>query len=91
MDLTEALLADECIASANSCATPDHPMIDHLWAERLDLVDWLVALRPDTRFDLACELEGARRGAVETARRVRAHLRRLGSWRIRLRHPENTR
>ena len=35
MELTEALLADEAVAFADSCATPDHPMIDHLWRDRL--------------------------------------------------------
>src|SRR5262249_36529754 len=39
LDLTEALLADPAIARADSCATADHPMIDHLWRERLALAD----------------------------------------------------
>ena len=48
LDVTEALLADPRIARADSCATPDHPMIDHIWRERLSLSDRLmcVALRP---------------------------------------------
>ena len=37
LDVTQTLLADAGIARANSCATPDHPMIDHVWRERLAL------------------------------------------------------
>lgn len=75
MDLTAALLADEAIAVVNSCAVPDHPMIDHLWVERLDLADWLVAPRRDATFDLACRLETMRRQAVATARLARDRIR----------------
>jgi len=62
----------------DSCATPDHPMIDHLWRERLPIADWLVALEPGTTFGLACRLETARRHAVTLARRWRERLRRRG-------------
>jgi hypothetical protein len=37
LDITADLLRDEMLAAADSCATPDHPMIDHLWRERLAL------------------------------------------------------
>jgi CelD/BcsL family acetyltransferase involved in cellulose biosynthesis len=72
LDLTEALLADPGIAVADSCATPDHPMIDHLWRERLPLADWLVALTPGARFSLACRFETLRRHAIAIARGIRA-------------------
>ena len=39
MELTGVLLADDTVAFADSCATPDHPMIDHLWRERLAMTD----------------------------------------------------
>jgi len=71
LDLTEALLADPVISFVDSCATPDHPMIDRIWRERLDMADWLVALAPGVAFDLARRLEAARRHAVALARRWR--------------------
>ena len=37
LDVTESLLADASVARVDSCATADHPMIDHLWRERLAL------------------------------------------------------
>jgi CelD/BcsL family acetyltransferase involved in cellulose biosynthesis len=71
MELTEALLADDTVAFADSCATPDHPMIDHLWRERLAMTDLMIGLKPGTGFALACRLESARRRAVAWARSVR--------------------
>jgi CelD/BcsL family acetyltransferase involved in cellulose biosynthesis len=72
LELTEALLADRTIGRIDSCATPDHPMIDHLWRDRLQLADQLIALGPEAhrRFMLASGLEGVRRvafGAVKWA------------------------
>jgi len=43
LDVTESILADTTIARVDSCATADHPMIDHLWRERLALADLLIA------------------------------------------------
>lgn len=76
-EVTEALLKDESIAATDSCATPDHPMIDHLWRERLALSDRLIALRPgeSVRFNLACNLETLRRIAVGAAKSIRNTLR----------------
>ncbi len=71
LDLTETLLADHAISFVDSCATPDHPMIDHIWRERLDMADWLVALTPGVTFDLARRLETARRRTVALARQWR--------------------
>ena len=67
LDLTETLLADPAIGFVDSCATPDHPMIDHIWRERLDMADWLVALTPGVTFDLARRLEAARAAGVAVA------------------------
>jgi CelD/BcsL family acetyltransferase involved in cellulose biosynthesis len=71
LDLTEALLADPTIAFVDSCATPDHPMIDHLWRERLDIADWLIAPTPGATFALACRLEAVRRHAGMLGRKLR--------------------
>jgi CelD/BcsL family acetyltransferase involved in cellulose biosynthesis len=78
MDLTDALLADDTVAFADSCATPDHPMIDHLWRERLAMADLMIALRPGVGFSAACRLEVARRRAIAWARSVRGLVRRKG-------------
>ena len=76
MELTEALLADDTVTFADSCATPDHPMIDHLWRERLAMADLMIGLQPGARFAVACRLETARRRAIAWARGVRDLLRR---------------
>ena len=73
VDLTKHLLADETLARVDSCATADHPMIDHLWRERLALTDLLIApgsasLMP---FHVARHLETLRRAAIAAAKRMR--------------------
>src|SRR5258706_16381132 len=42
LDVTQTQLDDPTIARADSCATADHPMIDHVWRERLPLGDRLL-------------------------------------------------
>jgi CelD/BcsL family acetyltransferase involved in cellulose biosynthesis len=76
LDLTEALLADPTIAFVDSCATPDHPMIDHIWRERLDMADWLIAPAPGATFGLACRLEKVRRDIIVLARSFRGAVKR---------------
>ena len=77
LDLTEQLLADATVTRADSCATADHPMIDHLWRERLALADLLIAPGRDAlpAFHVACKLETLRRAAFSTAKRVRNAIR----------------
>jgi len=36
---------DPAIGWMDSCAAPDHPMIDSLWAERRTIVQYRIALR----------------------------------------------
>jgi len=43
IEATRAILADPEIGFADSCAEPDHPMINHLWKQRLRMADVLVA------------------------------------------------
>jgi hypothetical protein len=75
LDLTEALIKESAVERVDSCATADHPMIDHIWRERLALCDRLIALRPaPLLFRLACRLETLRRGVIATAKAVRARL-----------------
>src|SRR4029079_9286213 len=63
-DLTASLLAEPRTLRVDSCASPGHPMIDHIWRERLALSDRLIALRPSAMpFVLACWLETVRPSA----------------------------
>jgi CelD/BcsL family acetyltransferase involved in cellulose biosynthesis len=76
LEVTESLLSDTDIVRADSCADPDHPMIDHLWRERLTLADHLVAVRPQpVGFRMICGLEALRRSAIAGAKAVRDRLR----------------
>ncbi|HEY7242374.1 MAG TPA: GNAT family N-acetyltransferase [Xanthobacteraceae bacterium] len=78
LDATQSLLGDADIARADSCATPDHPMIDHIWRERLHLADRLISPGPASAsmFRLACTLEAARRAALQIAKAGRDFARR---------------
>jgi CelD/BcsL family acetyltransferase involved in cellulose biosynthesis len=77
LDVTQSLLDDPDIACADSCATAGHPMIDHVWRERLALADRLVALGPQRPFGFAaaCTLERTRRAAIAGLKHVRDLIR----------------
>jgi CelD/BcsL family acetyltransferase involved in cellulose biosynthesis len=75
LELTDSLLGRPEIARADSCATANHPMIDHIWRERLPLCDRLIALKSWAwTFALACQFEGLRRALIATAKRLRDRL-----------------
>jgi CelD/BcsL family acetyltransferase involved in cellulose biosynthesis len=78
LDVTQRLLDDPSIARADSCATADHPMIDHVWRERLTLADRLVSVgrAKSFGFTLACMLEQLRRSAIGGAKALRDSLKR---------------
>jgi CelD/BcsL family acetyltransferase involved in cellulose biosynthesis len=73
LDITKELLADGALAQTDSCATADHPMIDHLWRERLALADMLIAPSRASlaQFHVARHLETLRRAAISAARTLR--------------------
>ena len=73
LETTERLLADERIRSVDSCATADHPMIDHIWRERLQLADCLFAVIPAAAhiFAVARGCEGVRRAFIGAAKGMR--------------------
>ena len=70
MDLTRVQLADEGIVFTDSCAIPRHPMIDHVWRERLPITDALVSARPDSSrsFAVTAAIEASRRRLREIAK-----------------------
>ena len=78
LDLTRHLCADPAIASAESTASADHPMINPIWRGRFEVGDVLIPLYPR---DLAVSLVHAamttRRLVRETARRAVRIVRRL--------------
>ena len=78
LQATKALLAEPGLARVDSCAAPDHPMIDHIWRERLPLADRLVQPGPhgQAAFAFTRALEAARTGAIAAAKHVRDRLRR---------------
>ena len=69
--LTDELLDEPTIERTDSCATADHPMIDHLWRERLAMSNRLVAARSPARFWLVKSLEGLRSAAINGAKKIR--------------------
>jgi CelD/BcsL family acetyltransferase involved in cellulose biosynthesis len=77
-DVTQTLLDDPAIACADSCATEGHPMIDHVWRERLVLAERLMSVGPggSFAFALACKLEALRHTLVAAAKAARNLLRR---------------
>jgi hypothetical protein len=78
LEATKALLAEPGLSHVDSCAAPDHPMIDHIWRERLALADRLVQPGPHGGAALAFTraLEAARTGTIAAAKRARDRLRR---------------
>jgi len=78
LDVTQDLLDDPRIARADSCATEHHPMIDHVWRERLVVADRLIdaGTGQPGAFVLACRLESLRRAAIGGAKTLRNLLRR---------------
>jgi CelD/BcsL family acetyltransferase involved in cellulose biosynthesis len=75
-ELTESLLADARVARTDSCATAGHPMIDHVWRERLAVSDRLIELKPQTiPFGWTCKLEELRRAALAKAKAMRDSVR----------------
>ncbi len=55
------LAQDSSINLADSCAMPDHPMIDHLWVDRREIVDLFIGSGDMGLFQRAVQLEQAKR------------------------------
>jgi CelD/BcsL family acetyltransferase involved in cellulose biosynthesis len=72
--LTEDLVEDVAIAQTDSCATAGHPVMEHIWRERLALCDLMVAVRPQAPFSRAQRLEMLRSALIAAAKSVREKL-----------------
>jgi CelD/BcsL family acetyltransferase involved in cellulose biosynthesis len=79
LDLTRHLCADPAIASADSTASPDHPMINPIWRGRFAIGDVLIPLR---RNDPAVSMIHAALVTRQTARNAaRWTVRLIRAWR----------
>jgi CelD/BcsL family acetyltransferase involved in cellulose biosynthesis len=79
LDLTRHLCADPAIASADSTAGPDHPMINPIWRGRFAIGDVLIPLRRnDPVVALIHAALASRRLAFEAARSVVRFVRKRG-------------
>jgi hypothetical protein len=67
MDMTDRLLRDNDVAIGDSCATPNHPMIDHIWRGRQRVADVMLATAPGR----SIAFNGLAR--LEQLRRLRQH------------------
>lgn len=78
LDLTKHICADPAIAFADSSADGEHPMIDHVWRERIAIADVFVPLLPrDPLAAAIAALVAARTRAIDfvkTLRRLRETL-----------------
>jgi CelD/BcsL family acetyltransferase involved in cellulose biosynthesis len=74
--VTEDLVEDTSLVRTDSCATANHPMIDHIWRERLALCDRLIAVRPQISFTSVRRLEMLRNTAIAAAKAVRSQMHR---------------
>ena len=77
LDLTQSVLADPEITRMDSCTTADHPLIDHLWRDRLAIADRMIAHTAGARRGLRHGLRAgkARRTGIHYARMLRTRLR----------------
>ena len=79
LEAPSLLFANDRITRIDSCAAPNHPMVDHLWAGRLHLTSLVIGPRKDrliTRVGLATHtaesgLRGLAHGLLQTVRRSR--------------------
>ena len=72
LDATEALFYEGGLDLVDSCAIPNHPMIDNIWRDRVAIADVMVtsADMPRWRFELTVGAERLYRAARATARDV---------------------
>lgn len=78
LDLTRRLCADPGIDDADSTAVSGHPMIDHVWRERLAVSDWLLPVGPGkAALALCAGLIASRHHLREGARSILHRIRSL--------------
>lgn len=68
LEIGRNLVRDHGVRLADSCAIPDHPMIDHLWRDRREMIDIFVGGRDPAVFEREVQMEYARRGLRRVAK-----------------------
>lgn len=70
LDATQWFLETGKFFMVDSCAQPNHPMIDHLWRDRLKLADLIISTPETSRIKFAAfiKIEQLRRGIRRTAK-----------------------
>lgn len=68
LEIGRNLVRDPGVRLADSCAIPDHPMIDHLWRDRREMIDLFVGGRDPAAFEREVQIEYARRGLRRVAK-----------------------
>ena len=61
-EATRALIADPAIKSADSCAMPDHFVMNRFWPERLPLATFVIGLKPGCERQVEAAVKGIARG-----------------------------
>src|SRR3984957_4305461 len=69
--VTEDLIEDETLHRTDSCATANHPMINHIWRERLELADRLIGVGATATFGSVRGMEQLRGLSISAAKSVR--------------------
>jgi len=76
LDATKSILEDRAIALVDSCAIPDHPMIDNIWRERIAMCDVLIGRpgMPQGSFSAMIAAERTRGRFRTAAKRIYCHI-----------------
>jgi CelD/BcsL family acetyltransferase involved in cellulose biosynthesis len=69
-ELTGRLSAHRALRMIDSCAAADHPMIDHIWPERVAILDVGITQADDPRGRIAIAAESLRRSLRKSAKRL---------------------
>jgi hypothetical protein len=71
-DFTRRQLQDDGIRLTDSCAIPDHPMIDRLWPDRLEVTDIAMSITAsrEEAFHRAADAEERRRQMRDKLKRI---------------------
>ncbi|MCI4678113.1 GNAT family N-acetyltransferase [Rhodoblastus acidophilus] len=79
MQMTDALLRDPRLRRVDSCAIPNHPMIDHIWREREPFADILISCCPGGELALrrAAVRERFRRWLRDRAKSLRTKAQKI--------------
>ena len=74
LEAPRSLFSDPNVARIDSCAAADHPMIDHLWKDRLAVGTLVIGPPSGAIHRLGLAVLRAEVGVRDTARRLRSRL-----------------